>query len=164
MNEPMLRAYLETPCAERYAQLRAGTGGNQSIFAGIKPLRLHLRADRGWEKVGGEQHFTIRSPQSMARRPGWMCAGCPGEHPTISDSTMAARWFDTPVLEHEIRCSAHRDSGFPSPPSAIATGGALGDVAPDGRVTASATGAQYASRQSRASSSGTGRPYDITWC
>jgi uncharacterized protein len=143
MNEPMLRAYLEESVPPSGVRTFApGNWVGESVYPspGIKPLQLHLRADRGLgERSDSSGTFTIRSPQSHGKAAGeWMCAGCPGEHPTdqrLDDG--GALVFDTPVLEHEIpvlgaprlRLSIAADA----PVAQLAV--RLGDVAPDGRVT-----------------------------
>ena len=143
MKEPMLRAYLEDsvpPSGTR--SFAPGSWVGEAVYPspGIKPLPLHLRADRGLgERSDASSTFTIRSPQSHGKAAGeWMGAGCPGEHPTdqrLDDG--GALVFDTPVLEHEIavlgaprlRLSIAADA----PVAQLAV--RLGDVAPDGRVT-----------------------------
>ena len=143
MKEPMLRAYLEDsvpPSGTR--SFAPGSWVGEAVYPspGIKPLPLHLRADRGLgERLDASSTFTICSPQSHGKAAGeWMGAGCPGEHPTdqrLDDG--GALVFDTPVLEHEIavlgaprlRLSIAADA----PVAQLAV--RLGDVAPDGRVT-----------------------------
>jgi hypothetical protein len=173
MNEPMLRAYLEDsvpPSGTR--SFAPGNWVGESVYPspGIKPLRLHLRADRGLgERSEASSTFTIRSPQSHGKAAGeWMCAGCPGEHPTdqrLDDG--GALVFDTPVLEHEIpvlgaprlRLSVAADA----PIAQLAV--RLGDVAPDGRVTRvsyQVLNLTHRDSHEHPQLLEPGRPYDIT--
>jgi uncharacterized protein len=143
MNEPMLRAYVEEsvpPSGTR--NFAPGNWVGESVYPspGIKPLQLHLRADRALgEPSEVSSTFTIRSPQSHGKAAGeWMCAGCPGEHPTdqrLDDG--GALVFDTAVLAHEVTVlGAPRlklSIAADAPVAQLAV--RLGDVAPDGSVT-----------------------------
>jgi len=173
LQEPMLRAYLEEPVAPTGTRSFApGNWVGEAVYPspGIKPLPLHLRADSGLGQPSDENHtFTIRSPQSHGKTAGeWMCAGCPGEHPTdqrLDDG--GALVFDTPVLEHAIpvlgtprlRLSIAADA----PVAQLAV--RLGDVAPDGRVTRvsyQVLNLTHRDSHERPQSLEPGRPYDIT--
>jgi uncharacterized protein len=107
MNEPMLRAYVEDPVAPTGTRsFMPGNWVGEPVWPSptIKPLRLHLRADRSLgERPDAGGTFSIRSPQSHGKASGeWMAAGCPGEHPTdqrLDDG--GALVFETPALERD---------------------------------------------------------------
>ena len=143
MDEPMLRAYVEDPVPPTGTRVRVpGNWVGEAVYPSpaIQPMQLHLRADHSLgERPDAGGVFSVRSPQSHGKAAGeWMCAGCPGEHPTdqrLDDG--GALVFDTPVLEREITVLGAPCLRLRIAADAVVAQVAvrLSDVSPDGRAT-----------------------------
>ena len=143
MREPMLRAYLEDPlppAGTRTFTPGRWVGERSYPSPDIRPLRLHLHADRSLGEARDEKAvFTIRSPQSHGKAAGeWMGVGCPGEQPTdqrLDDG--GALVFETTALEGALEVLGapvlRLRVAADAPVAQLAV--RLCDVAPDGRVS-----------------------------